>query len=374
MRLDGIVYGPHSNINYETNYFYDETSLQYGYPLNDSNDSISWGFQFPKTGTVNSVGIYAVEYLGNPDYVLAFAVVSGNLLTAYDSYPNVNPTTKTIEFYSNSQWQVYEPEVVGSGWNWIDLSTPVSVTKGDIAALTIIPSGAVVPSTSNYVELNNESNYWNPYPGNWRYATGWTYLEWESPAGIKYDDNAIYGYCVISPLWEEFASPAEWGVEFKLPVQATCLGGVLNSYPVGTYPYNCPFKLILADSTDTELASITILDYDLIASYNNYTNHLAWDTSTDPVLEANTIYRLYVKPTSAEPFNKSGVELSEENAKINMIGGTDWKWIERSTPASGWTYQPTYYPHLSVILTDIQAGTGGQGSTGQTNSSYGFIG
>jgi len=374
MKLSAITYGPHQIGTYENFYFYNETSLQYGMILDDSNDSIGWGVQFEKTATISGVGFYAIEYIGNPDYTFAFVTISGQAGSIGDPFPNVNPTTKVAELYSNSQWQSYEPDVVGSGWNWIDLATPVNVTKGDVAALVVIPSGAVVPNSSNKVELNDESTFYSSYPLQFRFSTYWYSNNWAAPIGIKYTDNSIQGFCLTGLPYEQYVSPEEWGVEFKIPFQATCIGGIFNLYPASSPGTEAPFKLILADNSDVELASVTVPDYDLVDSYNNGNIYIQWDTSNDPILQASTSYRMYLKPTSSEPIDKKGFIIIDEASKSTLPGGTDWKWIERSTPASGWIYQPTYYPWISLILTDIQAGTSGQGSTGQTNSSYGFIG
>lgn len=377
MRYDYINYGPHSISNYETFYYYSATNLLYGYPLNDANDSIAWGIAFEKSGTVSGIGFYVVEYLGAPDYVLGMVTVSGNPISAGDPYPNADPNRTSqypTELFSNSQWEAYHPEVVGSGWVWFDLATQVTVNKGDHAAIVIMPSGSTIPNTSNYVELNDESTYWTTFPGQWRYTTYWSYSTWNNPIAIKYTDNTTQGLQLIGLPWEEFNSPEEWGLEFKLPFQATCLGATFNLYPVDTYPSNSPLKVILSDSSDGELASKTIDDYGLIDNYNNNNTTIVWDTSTDPVLDANTVYRLYLKPTSAEAIDKKGFILENEAAKGDLIGGTDWKWIERNTPASGWTYQPTYYPWISIVITDIQGGTSPSGNGGGGNASYGFIG
>ena len=54
-----------------------------------------------------------------------------------------------------------------------------------------------------------------------------------------------------------------------------------------------------------------------------------------------------------------------------MPGGTNWKMIERDTPASGWSYISGGYPWISLLLTDFSGGNGGNG--GQGGGTYGFI-
>jgi hypothetical protein len=376
MRLDTITYGPHSSVEYYEFNPYNEKGIPgYGHILDDADDSIAFGFHFDRTTTVSAVGMFLVEYTGDPDYAMTFAVISGRYDWVAEAEPDVDPVTKVANHYSNAQWQPYKPTVVGSGWTWIDLATPVTVTRGEFAALTVIPSGAQVPNASNKCEINDEGIFANPFPGVFRYYGTWGQYRWVASAGIKYTDGDIRGVPYTWFPYEEYASTEEWGVEFTLPFSATCLGGIFNMYNVdsGT-PYNASFKLILADSSDTELASVTMTDYDFIDNYSNRNVRLEWDTATDPTLQANTTYRFYMKPTTAEVVNKYGLGFYTESDKSSMPGGTDWKWIERDTPASGWTYQPTYYPWLSVILTDVQGAGGGGGAGGSDGGAFGFVG
>lgn len=375
MRLDTVTYGPHPKFSYYITYYWEETALNYGNILDDADDSCGFQWQFQKDGTINKVGFYLVEIYGNPDYAFTFVTISGNPTAPLIGKPQLTPTTKAATHYSNSAWQNFDPEVVGSGWTWYDLATPVTVTKGDFAALVITPSGAVVPNAANKIRVNDESPFYNPAAGNFYYYTSWGSDSFEPPAGLQYSDGTIQGFCIISPKWEEYASPEEWGLEFQLPFGATCVGASFGQYPVSTYPDNSPFKVILADSSDGELASLTIDDLDILGAIAGDTVRVGWDTATDPVLDANTTYRLYLKPTSSEPINKWGFQLESETSKSSIPGGTNWKWIERPTPASGWTYLTDHYPLISLELVDLQSGTGGGGGGGtQQNSSYGFIG
>jgi hypothetical protein len=372
--MDTVVYGPHGRYTYSDFYYYNETELQFGWTLNDSNDSIGFGVQFQQSGTVSGIGLYVIEYQGTPNYAMSLVTISGQAGTSGDPYPYFNHATRVHTRYSNAEWQDFNPTEVGSGWSWIDLATPVTVTKGERAALIIVPSGATVPDGSNYVEINDESTFWNANPGLWNFSTFWNHYAWEAPIAWKYADNTIQGHALVGLPWKQYNSPEEWGIEFKLPIQATCVGGVFNLYPVSPGSADAPFKLILADTSDTELASATITDIDIVGSFNNDNIHLAWDTATDPVLDANVSYRLYLKPTSSEGVDMKGFILDTESAKVGLPGGTDWKWIERSTPASGWTYKTDHYPWMSVALVDLQGEGGGGGNGGQGNSSYGFIG
>jgi hypothetical protein len=374
MRLDTVTYGPHPKFNYYISYYWESTSLAYGNILDDADDSCGMQWQFQKTGTISGIGFYLTDVQGNPDYAFTFVTISGTPTASLDPKPQLTPSTKVAEHYSNADWQNFHPDVDGVGWTWHDLNTQVNVTKGDFAAFVITPSGAVTPNASNKIRVNDESPFGNQAGGNYWYYTSWGRDDWEPPAGLKYTDGTIQGFCITSPKWEEYVSPVEWGLEFQLPVGATCVGAVFGQYPVDTYPDNSPFKVILADSSDSELASATVDDLDLFGAIDGSNIRLGWDTTTDPVLAADTSYRLYIKPTSSEPVNKWGFQLESEAAKASLPGGTNWKWIERPAPASGWTYKADHYPLISLELVDLQGGTGGSpGGGGEGGAAFGFI-
>jgi len=381
MRLNTIDYGPHGRGAYNYFYFYNETSLEYGDVLNDEDDSMGLGFQFNKTGTVSGIGLYIIEYQGNPDYAIGFTTISGTPGLSEDAKPAFNPDTHVnTTMYSNSQWQTFQPHTLSSGWNWIDLETPLNVTKGEIAALIITPSGSSIPTSTNFVEINTESTFWNSYPGQFWWSTSyWNKYSWDSPASLIYSDGEVQGFCLIGLPYRELSYPEEWGVEFELPFQATAVGGVFNFYP-DSFTQDGPFKITLADSSDGELASITVLDNAYIDHYDADTIHLGWDTATDPVLSTGTTYRLYISPvTSAIIPGETGVNtfgfiMFNEATKNLLPGGSNWRWIERPAPTSGWTYKADHYPWISLSITDIVATGGGAGSGTQANSSYGFIG
>ena len=122
------------------------------------------------------------------------------------------------------------------------------------------------------------------------------------------------------------------------------------------------------------MASVTIPDVDFVGNSDWDYAYVTWDSpSTDPTLSANTTYRLYLKPTSGT-INTHGLEFNEESDKNSLIGGTSWKWIERSTPASGWTTHATRYPWISLYLTDLQGGGNGAPPAGSGGAAFGFIG
>jgi hypothetical protein len=340
MRSDFITYGPqHWG---DANYFYNgDGPHQFGHSLNDSNDAIAFGFQLEKTATISGVGMYLIDIIGSPpDYQLGVVTVSGQSGSG-EAYPSDT-------LYGGGSWQTFDSVAIGSGWSWINLNDQVSGTRGDHIAVVVKPTGSA-PDTSNYVEINDESTWYSSNPSRWRFNTSWTRYNFMPPAGIKYTDGTFLGIPSVASNYTTFASPAEWGLEFKLPVGATCIGAALSFY-LGTY--DAPLKVILANSSDTELASLTS-DYDQIGGYDgNYTKITS----------------------SASAIPKQGVTFNEESDKTSQVGGTEWKWIERSTPASGWTYYPTRYPWISLLLTDLQGGGGNGGGGGQGGGTYGFIG
>jgi hypothetical protein len=363
MRTDFILWGP--NHWYHANWFYNETDLSFGYLLDDADDKIAFGFQADRTATISGVGMYIIDIIGSPptDYQLGLTTLSGATGTPF--------ALPTDTLYSNATWQDFNPLALGSGWSWVDLATPVNVTKGDFFVVQVKP-GATTPDGSNYIEINDESTLWSQAPGIYEYTTIWNRYNWLAPAGIIYTDGTVIGWPIITPVWEEYASPAEWGVEFQLPVQATCIG---LSYQLYQSDNDAPFKFILADSSDVELASITTdTDYIRESDTGSYFC-LSWDTpENDPILSPDTTYRLYLKPTSASTVHKHGfIFVDDAHRAASMPYGANWKMIERPAPASGWSYTTGGYPWISLLLTDFQGGNGGDGNGGD-GGAFGFIG
>ena len=360
MRTDFVVYGP--SHWYYRNYFYQETELAYGFDLNDSDDKMAFGFQMGKDAVISSYGMYIINIVGDcPSYLTGMTTLTGTAGDWDSGYPS-------DDLYNNAAWEDYDPTALGSGWSWVDFETPVNVNRGDFVCLQVKP-GTNPPNNVDFVEINTESTLRTQNPGHWVYNTYWYRYEWIGPAAIKFTDATILGWPIVQPVWEEFNSPAEWGLEFKIPLQAKCIGGVLSilSYTDD----HVPFELILADSNDTELASLSVTLDDVGHPYGDSYIYVTWNSATDPILAADTTYRLYLKPLTSNVLTKHGFIFADEESKQVMPGGTDWKMIERSTPVSGWSYVENGYPWISLLLTDFQVGSGDASEDG---GAFGFIG
>lgn len=350
----GIIYGP---TNFGWWYFYSDVYMNYAHKLDDADDKIGFGMTLTEGGTFTEVGFNTAVIFGAPpdDYQLGVVTVE------YDAGEDEGVPSNNL--YSNATWQDYDPITVGSGWNWITLDTSIVATAGSKIAIVIKP-GSTAPDGSNYFSILAENLWYGVFPQMYRYNTSWSTDQGPGPAALKYSNGRFAGYPVLDLCSQTTQSPEELGLEFTLPMKATCIGAAVIHLE-SAFGTDTPYSLRLTDGNDT----ILVKDDVSIPQIYSYAND-EWPTYHKwggVKLDANTTYRLILKPTSAQYVMTIGYEMLTESAKEVFPGGTDWKWIYRPEPASGWITTPEKYPWMSLILTDIGAGS-------VTNDSYGFIG
>ena len=353
MSFPGIVYGP---TNLGDWYFYSDVYMDYYHKLDDADDKIGYGMTLTENGTITEVGFNVYNIIGNPpdDYQLGVVTVE------YDAYEDHGIPSDNL--YSNATWQDYDPITVGSGWNWIALSTSIVATAGSKIAIVIKP-GATTPDATNYVGLQGEALWYGEFPELYKYTTSWGTSGGPGTGALKYSDGKLAGYPVLDLCSQTTQSPEELGLEFTLPIKATCIGATVI-HQEEMFGSDTPYSLRLTDSNDV------ILEQDIVTIPQTY----SWGNDNWPVyhkwggvdLEANTIYRLILKPTSAQYVMTIGFKMVQESDKQVFPGGTDWKWIYRPEPASGWVTTPEKYPWMGLILTNIGGSV--------ISNSYGFIG
>lgn len=349
----GIIYGP---TNFGDWYLYNDTFFDYYHRLDDADDKIGFGMTLTEDGTFTEVGFNVIHIIGTPptDYQLGVVTIE------YDDYYDEGLPSDNL--YSNATWQNYDPVTVGSGWNWITLDTSIVATAGSKIAIVIKP-GSTVPDASNYVGIMGDNLWYGTYPQMYRYTTYWSTDNGPGQAALKYSDGRFAGYPILDLCSQTTHSPEELGLEFTLPMKATCIGAAVihqESY----YGIDTPYSLRLTDGNDTILTKDDVT-YPSFYSYagDSWPVYHKWKGVE---LDANTTYRLILKPTSLQYVMTIGFEMLTESAKEVFPGGTEWKWIYRPTPASGWVATPEKYPWMSLILTNIGGSV--------INNSYGFIG
>ena len=354
MTLSIITYGP-TNLgqwyNYDSTYFYD-------YDLNDADDKIGFGFQSFSAGTITEVGFITDNIIGScpEDYQLGIVTLE------YDPAEYTSVPTSTL--YGGSSWQTFNPYTYGSGWNWITLSSYVTITAGDMMALVIKP-GTVVPDSSNFVSIRDGA-LWYRYPWGpekYYFSTSWNDDDGPGQAALKLLDGSFIGFPVLDLASFTLQSPEEWGLEFTLPLNTTCVGTAII-HQEEAFGTDVPYTVLLTDSNDNTLRSDVVTNSEQYGGgYDSEATRHFWE---EIELSAGTPYRIVLKPTSAKYVMGVGYELIEEQYKDCFPGGTDWKWIYRPAPTSGWQYLSNKYPWISLILTNLGGSV--------VDNSYGFIG
>jgi hypothetical protein len=356
MSVPIVLYGP---TNLGEWYNYADTFQGYYWKLDDDDDKIAYGFVPLTGGTATEAGIKINNITGNPpEYEM------GVVTLEQDGYGTIEPTNT---LYGGSTWQTFDPAAIGTGWHWITLSSYVTVTAGDRFALVIKP-GTVAPDSSNYVGLDYSDIYYRyPFgPEIFRYSsTSWYDDDNPGQAALKYSNGDFTGFPILDLASFTYQYPEEWGLEFNLPMKSKCAGAAIIHQEGAFGQGDTPYEVLLTDTNDNILASDSIEADDMLGGgYDSHATYHFWE-GVD--LQPGTSYRIVLKPTSVKYVMGIGFEMIEEQYKNCFPGGTDWKWIYRPAPTSGWQYFSKKYPWVSVILTNI-------GESSLESNSYGFIG
>jgi len=328
---------------------YDDASPTTFY-LDDSNDSIAWSFIIPKTGTITDIGFFISYKSGTPPtYKTGISP-----LTTASGFPS--PTG-----YGGSSIENFN--YTSLGWQWVTLSTPASAIAGDSVCVQVYP-GAVAPTVSNRIGIPSNTIYPDDQyfiPGIQELVTGpsWTH-QWGGFGyfAIRYDNGDIYGVPIkrlVKITITTETTPDEVGCKFTLPFDANCIGPSI-SFDDATNN-NTGLKIILYDSGDAILRSITFLDTDeLTQTYSalgGYKRELRWSSPVS--LTKDTTYRLTLQNlTSLSGIVMWGVDFFDSNSRSNnLLGGlTDWNGTVR-TDSGAWTDFDTIVYDMGIVIDSI---------------------
>lgn len=336
------------------------------YALDDSNDAYAYGLCIPKTGIITDIGFLIYQLAGTPpEYNSGLTT-----LAATTGLPTQTP-------YGGSVITPFTP--VTSGWSWITLNTPASGIMGEYATVHVFPGG-VAPSIANHLKIaRNNIHYsygiWG-FPRSFQFTTVWSDFDWGySYFAIRYDNGDIYGYPVRIPLFIPIANnttPDELGVKFTLPFDVNCTGPCITFYTANA---DVAMDIILYDSNDSILRSISYSDLDLIRTDNadGMRTDIKWSSAI--ALTKDTVYRLVVKPTAATVINLCGLRFNDDNAKDNNMFNylSRWDRTER-TDGSTWIDTSTDIIGFGIIIDSISVDTGAAPAAGNIGGSYAYVG
>lgn len=343
--------------------FGDQTISNYG--LDDLNDAVGWGFCIPKTGVITDIGFLIYQVAGTPPEYNSGLVI----LTTASGWPIPSP-------YGGSAITPFTP--VASGWHWITLNTPASGIMGEYASIYLYP-GSTIPSATDHIKIGRTNVHYSygiyGFPRFYQFATSWNNFDWGYlPFAVKYNDNDIYGFPIRTPLSIPISSdtsPDEIGVKFTLPFDVNCIGPCITYYTTNA---NVSLDIILYDSNDTVLRSVSFSDLDIIRNTNadGMKTDIKWSSAI--ALSKDVTYRLALKPTTSTTINACGIRFDTASDKDNNMFDHLSRWDRTQRVDGGsWTDIDTDIIGLGIIIDSISVETGAP-AEGVSGGSYAYVG
>lgn len=309
----------------------------------------------PKTGTIDRVHFRSGSVTSNGDG-LRIRIETVDLTTGLPSGTLVSGSS-----------EVTHTTTTANAWNRGPTGMAAAVTRGDLIAIKFASPGS--GTTFNGViqrrhggslfPITNSSGLTYPYgvdalPTATKASgmVGWALI------ALEYNDDTtpnIEGCTPVSSgtstTFSSGSTPDERAARFSLPIpmRVTHLMAAVDS--------DGDFDLVLYDASSSVLASVSVdADADSSTSVHAHCHQLA----TPVELDANTVYRLAVKPTSATSITTmhSTLDTSTGGTRIReAYTGTDQNWkLSTRTDAGSWTDTDDAFMHVGVLADMLDDG------------------
>ena len=241
---------------------------------------------------------------------------------------------------------------------WIEntLTAGASVTKGDMIALVIAPTGT--PSY-NVARLLSSESLVSPYTD--LYTGTWTKSASNGVCAVRYSDGTYPYIAGVFPLSAASSvsitaagTPDEVGNLINLPFKCSVTGLVVDT---ATTANISTLTAKLYDSSNNVLAS-KVYDYNQIQGAG--IGYIRFDTSI--VLDAATDYRATVEATTATARAIKYSDVASTALRDALSIGSSFIWTQR-TDAGGWTETATRRAGIGLMINQLDDGAGGGGGT-----------
>lgn len=323
--------------------------------MNASGDKMAFVIQCPKAGTLDKCLVWLQNVANNPDNGIRI------------SFQTVDTSTG-LPNGTQSQYRDITGTIVG-GWqtpglmtsNGTDGGTKRTVSAGELLGIvidfvTFVASDSIAPGyLSTLVGYRSGMYVCDGSSGTYSKL-----LTMVPIFALLYDDGT-YGVFPAGGGWPAIptqntfnsgSTPDEYALRFKLPYKARTLG----IYQVQEFDNVC--DMVLYDASSNVLDTISV-DPDIRNNANGGYFCQYWPAGPY-TFEANTVYRISMKPTSTSNVIRHGWQLPTSGALAGMPAGVEW-YLSTRTNAGAWTDDQTQVPWLGLLVNGLEFTSSGSG-------------
>lgn len=315
--------------------------------LNDSDDSVNIIMQVPKTGTLDWFEFRTFTVTTFPGNGLRLSFQDVNTAFWYPDGTVDQYRTITVNPGANA-WAVPPGVMTNDGTNG---GSKRSVNAGDYLACVIdfLPTFTTGNLSVAHIGHNSAVGGLLPYIN--FFESSQVINGGQSPnIALKYDDGT-YAYCpgivaysgLNTHTYNSSSTPDEHGMYFELPLPMTVAGVMIRLDLDG------PCDIVLYDPDSSVLASVHLYDPPR-ASAAASTLFVPFDDSID--LDADTGYRVAVKPTSTTNLSLFSFDTASTDILAALPGGTRFYTTTRADGGS-WSQTNTRRPFIALHVTHV---------------------
>lgn len=316
--------------------------------VNADGEEVAMIIQIPKTGNIDAV-----------EWRVGTTTTAGDLDVRLEGVDLTNGLPDGTLIAANAEGTHAVQAADDNTWLRTPLDASIAVTQGDYVAVVLVrpASGTIV---INFPEQSDDA-WESAFPGTIDNTGG---KDDNAPMiGLEYDDGSypqIIGcvpFAYASESWDSADTPDERALRFSIPFAARMAGFWTEvAYQSTTLSV---IDFVLYNAADAVLFTLTP-DREVNQSEGGRPPRFYRLTSGID-LDANTVYRLAVKPTT----NGASWTIRDVLAAASMEladGGTEF-YLSTRTDGGSWTDTTTTRPPLGIYLDQIDsAPTGGTAS------------
>lgn len=262
-------------------------------------------------------------------------------------------------FGTNTNATQASASITSNTWITTTLTADASVTRGDVLAVVIAPSGSPNYNVS-HATLANVG-----FPYRRQFTTSWIGGASSSGAtcALEYSDGS-FAYCPGVFPWSAInahtigsgSTPDEIALRFSFAAPLRVSGAWIAAEADGDW------SLVLYDSDGTSALQTATRDKE-VRSTNGFALHHHVIFPASQQLLASTTYRLSFKPTSATTGVIYSFDVAAAAILDQMEGGQNLHYSAR-TDAGAWSETTTRRPMIGLIIDGIDDGAGAGGGGG----------